>query len=104
MRPETENDHPARLLFDLLLQEVRSVVRSELATMFAEKKEVTRTKSFSPQTKRFYSMKEAAAELNLSQASVRRLIDRGLLRRSNATRLVRISGEEIDRFARTTSE
>jgi helix-turn-helix protein/tetratricopeptide repeat protein len=41
-------------------------------------------------------------ELSLSEATVRKLIDRRLLRSSKATRSIRIPREQIDEFARTT--
>jgi excisionase family DNA binding protein len=101
MTPQIEN-HPSRLLFDLLLSEFRSVVQSEIAILRDEIKRVGQSGKIVPNTKRFYSLKEAAQELNLSQATVRRLIDRGLLRSSKATCLIRIPGEQIAEFARTT--
>ena len=101
MIQQTEN-HPARLLFDLLLGELRNVVQSEIAILRENVRELAQTKAILPKAKRFYSLKEAAAELSLSQATVRRLIDRGLLRSSKATRNIRIPREQIDEFARTT--
>jgi excisionase family DNA binding protein len=102
MTPQTENDHPARLLFDFVLREFRSVVQTEVATLRADMQQLVQAKSLAPQTKPFYSLKEAAAELNLSQATVRRLIARGLLRSSKATRHIRIPRQQIDEFARST--
>jgi excisionase family DNA binding protein len=61
-----------------------------------------KSKAIPPKANRFYSLKEAAVELNLSEATVRRLIDRGLLRSSKATRNIRIPREQIDEFARAT--
>jgi excisionase family DNA binding protein len=101
MTQQTEN-HPARLLFDLMLSELRNVVQSEIAIVREEMKRVVRSREILPKAKRFYSVKEAALELNLSQATVRRLIDRGLLRSSKATRLVRIPSTQIDEFAENT--
>lgn len=102
MTPQTQNDHPARLLFDLMLREFTCVVQSEIATFREELKQIIEGQQIAPKAKRFYSLKEAAAELNLSQATVRRLIDRGLLHRSKATSLIRIPKEQIEQFARTT--
>jgi excisionase family DNA binding protein len=45
-----------------------------------------------------YSIKETAAALGVSPISVRRLIDRGLLRPNRALRHLRISANEIKRF------
>jgi excisionase family DNA binding protein len=101
MTHQTEN-HPARLLFDLLLDEFRDVIRQEVSILRDEIKRVGPNGDIPTKTKRFYSLKEAAAELNLSQATVRRLIDRGILARSKATSLVRIPAEQIDQFSRTT--
>ena len=102
MTPQTENDHPARLLFDFVLREFRSVVQSEIAVVREEIKRIVQSKEILPKVNRFYSLRETAVELNLSEATVRRLIDRGLLSSSKATSLIRIPGEQIDEFARST--
>ncbi len=99
MTQPTENNHPARLLFELLLREFRSVVQHEFAMLRQDFKESTGTRPILPSTKRFYSIKEAAVELNLSEATVRRLISRGLLRPSRAIRHIRIPREQLDEFA-----
>jgi excisionase family DNA binding protein len=100
MAHQTEN-HPALLLLDLLLREVRDIVRMEFAAIRTDLEghqiEVNR-----PMRKRFYTLKETAVELNLSQATVRRLIKRDLLRSSKATRHIQIPKEQIDKFVRTT--
>jgi excisionase family DNA binding protein len=101
MIQQTEN-HPARVLFDVLLSEFRSVVQSEIAILREEIKRVVQTREIPPRANRFYSLKEAAVELNLSEATVRRLIDRGLLRPSKAVRHIRIPREQIDEFAHVT--
>lgn len=101
MTQQTEN-HPARLLFDLLLSEFRNVFQSEIAIVRQEIKRVLQTQQILPKARRFYSLKEAAVELNLSEATVRRLIDRGLLSSSKATCLIRIPRDQIDEFARST--
>src|SRR5437899_12942790 len=90
MTPQTENDHPARLLFDFVLREFRSVVQSEIAVVREEIKRIVQSKEILPKVNRFYSLRETAVELNLSEATVRRLIARGLLRSSKATRHIRI--------------
>lgn len=102
MTQPTENNHPARLLFELLLRDFRRVVQHELALLRQDFKESTGTRSFPSATKRFYSIKEAAVDLNLSEPTVRRLINRGLLRPNKAIRHIRISREQLDEFARTT--
>jgi excisionase family DNA binding protein len=102
MTQQTENDHPARLLFDLMLSEFRSVVQSEIAVVREEIRRVVQSREILPKANRFYSLKKAAVELNLSEATVRRLIDRGLLRPSKATRHIRIPRDQIDEFARPT--
>ncbi|PYI98579.1 MAG: hypothetical protein DME98_03900 [Verrucomicrobia bacterium] len=102
MTPQTENDHPARLLFDFVLREFRSVVQSEIAVVREEIKRIVQSKEILPKVNRFYSLRETAVELNLSEATVRRLIARGLLRSSKATRHIRIPREQIDEFARAT--
>jgi excisionase family DNA binding protein len=101
MIQQNEN-HPAGLLFDLILHEIREVVRSEIAGVREDASRLVQRKEILPKANRFYSLKEAAVELNLSEATVRRLIDRGLLRPSKAVRHIRIPREQIDEFARTT--
>lgn len=49
-----------------------------------------------------YSVKEAALILGVSEKSVRRLIDRGLLRPSRALRHLLIPRKEIERFLEET--
>jgi len=49
-----------------------------------------------------YSVKETAALLGLSEKTVRRLIDRGLLKASRALRHLLIPKKEIDRFLEAT--
>jgi excisionase family DNA binding protein len=97
MKNLNEDNHPARLLFDIILGEIRNVVHSEIAVLRNETRQMLQNTT--ARTKRFYSMKEAAAELNVSQATVRRLMERGLLHRNTATRLIRIPGTEIEKFA-----
>ena len=98
-----QNDNPGQLILTLLLDEVRKVIRDELAD-FREilQPDVSRPKP-GPERKRFYTIKEAAMELSLSTATVRRLIDRELLRPWRATRHIRISNEELERFSRSTT-
>jgi excisionase family DNA binding protein len=105
-----QNDNPGQMILTLLLDEVRRVVRDELSGFrggLPADPEVSRRKPApekrtAPERKRFYTMKEAAVELSLSTKTVRRLIDRGLLRPSKATRLIRISNDELENFARST--
>ena len=51
---------------------------------------------------KFLTLKQTAAELNLCVKSVRRLIDRGLLKTSKGTRAVRVPVEEIEAYKRRT--
>jgi excisionase family DNA binding protein len=101
MMHQTEN-HPAQLLFNLLLSEFRNVVQSEIAIVREEIRSGVQSRENLLKANRFYSLKETAVELNLSRATVRRLIDRGLLRPSKAVRHIRIPREQIDEFARAT--
>ena len=48
--------------------------------------------------KRYFNIKEAARELNVSVTSVRRLINRGLLNKSAGTRKIQIPAEEIESY------
>ena len=105
-----QNDNAGQMILTLLLDEVRKVVRDELSSFrggVQADPEVPRSKPApekrtAPEQKRFYTMKEVATQLSLSTKTVRRLIDRGLLRRSLATRVIRISNEELERFAQST--
>src|ERR1700730_5008896 len=102
MTQPTEINHPARLLFELLLREFRSVVQHEFAMMRQDLKESTGTRPIPSSAKRFYSIKEAAVELNISEPTVRRLINRGLLHPNRAIRHIRIPREQLDEFAHMT--
>jgi excisionase family DNA binding protein len=53
-------------------------------------------------TRLAFSVKEAAALLGISEKSVRRLIDRGLIRSSRALRHLLIPKREIERFLQDT--
>lgn len=50
-----------------------------------------------------YSVKEAADLLGVSEKSIRRLIDRGLLKASRALRHLLIPKKEIERFLEQTT-
>jgi len=52
--------------------------------------------------KRYFNIKEAASELNMSVTSVRRLIDRNLLNKSAGTRKIQIPAEEIENYRSRT--
>lgn len=52
--------------------------------------------------KRYYNIKEAALELNMSVTSVRRLIERNLLSKSAGTRKIQIPAEEIENYRSKT--
>ena len=51
----------------------------------------------------FFTVKEAARELNLSEKSIRRLLGRGLLRASKATRKILIPRCDIETFFERTA-
>jgi orotate phosphoribosyltransferase-like protein len=48
--------------------------------------------------RKFLSIKEVAEELNISTTSVRRLVERDLLKRSHGMRMIRIPVEEIENY------
>lgn len=50
-------------------------------------------------SKRLYTLKEAAQSLGMSTGTVRRLVDRGLLKPNRALRTLLFSATELDRFA-----
>ena len=52
--------------------------------------------------KRFFNVKEAARELNMSVTSVRRLIEGKLLNKSSGTRKIQIPAEEIESYRSKT--
>jgi Mg2+ and Co2+ transporter CorA len=56
----------------------------------------------SERRKRFYTIKEAAAELNMSVTSARRALKRGLLRKSAGTRKIQIPAESIEAYLSKT--
>jgi len=101
MTQQTES-HPAMRLFDLLINQIRDVIRIEITTLRHQTDGTAHKRQIAEKPQRFYTLKQAAIELNLSPVSVRRLIRRGLLRPSRATRHIRIAKEEIDQFARST--
>ena len=51
----------------------------------------------------FYTVKEAAHALRLSDKSIRRLLDRGILRASKATRKKLIPRRDIETFFERTA-
>ena len=55
-----------------------------------------------PMLPRFYSVKEAAAFLNVSTKTVRRLLERGLLKSSKALRKKLIPCSELETFYQRT--
>ena len=56
----------------------------------------------SERPKRYFNIKEAARELNMSVTSVRRLIQRNLLSKSAGTRKIQIPAEEIESYRSRT--
>jgi excisionase family DNA binding protein len=52
--------------------------------------------------RKFLTLKQTAEELNYCVKTVRRLIDRGLIKTSKGTRAVRIPLEEIEAYKRRT--
>lgn len=101
MKTQNETNDPVRLLFDRMLSEFRTLVQDEVALLRNEIREGFGYKEIPLNPRRLYTVKEAAIELHVSQATVRRLIDRGLLRANKAIRHIRISVEQIDEFARS---
>jgi hypothetical protein len=64
MIQQSEN-HPARLLFDILVCEIREILQGEIATLREDVNRLVQQKKILPKAKRFYSVKEAAVELSL---------------------------------------
>lgn len=86
-----QNNNIGDMILGLLLDEMRKVVRDELSNCCERLKPSLASREPVRAPKRFWTLKETATELNLSSATVRRLVDRGLLRASKATRHIRIS-------------
>ena len=53
-------------------------------------------------TKRLYTLREAAVSLGMSTASVRKLVERGLLKPNRALRTFLFPAAELDRFTSQT--
>jgi excisionase family DNA binding protein len=53
--------------------------------------------------KQWYSLKESAVYLGISSKSVRRLLKRGLLRKSLGLRHIKISREALEEYRRRTT-
>lgn len=68
-----------------------------------EPKSAASASAAGPPLRLAYSVKEAALILGVSEKSVRRLIDRGLIRPSRALRHLLIPRKEIERFLEETS-
>lgn len=100
MKTQNKADHPAQLLFNRILNDIRTIVQSELTIFQIEMQKALGQSNIPPKPRRFYTIKEAATELNVSKVTVRRLIDRGLLRPNRTIRHIRIAREQIDEFVR----
>jgi Helix-turn-helix domain len=87
MKAQSETDDPVRLLFDRMVSEFRTIVHDEVALLRTEMRQDFGYKDIPLKPRRFYTIKEVAIELHVSQATVRRLIDRGLLRPNKAIRM-----------------
>ena len=103
MNPQNETNHSVRLLFDRMLTEFRAIVKDELSQLRTELRRDLEHAQIPLTPRRFYTIKEAAVELEVSPATVRRLIDRGLFRPNKAIRHIRIAREQIDEFASLAS-
>jgi hypothetical protein len=55
-----------------------------------------------PSTRKFLTLAQTAEELNLCTKTVSRLIQRGLLKASKGTRVIRVPLEEIETYKRRT--
>jgi hypothetical protein len=99
------------------LQEIRELLRTQQRQLALVVRELEglRNKGGSPQplpkgfisvddlsARKFVSIKQAAYLLNISEKSVRRAIDRGLLKASKGFRMKRIPVEEITRYQKLT--
>jgi excisionase family DNA binding protein len=58
---------------------------------------------FNGSERMFYSVSEVAAMFNISEKSVYRLLERGLLKSSSALRHKRISRESVEKFVDSTT-
>lgn len=100
MKAQSETDHPVRLLFDRMLSDFRTIVHDEIELLRIELRQDFGCKDIRLKPRLFYTVKEVAIELHVSEVTVRRLIGRGLLRPNKAIRHIRIAKEQIESFAR----
>ncbi|MGA3172195.1 MAG: helix-turn-helix domain-containing protein [Chthoniobacteraceae bacterium] len=84
------------------LVESLKAVPSLVAEVEKLRNEVYALRRESKPARKFLSLQQAAEELNLCVKSVRRLMDRGLLKSSKGLRCVRIPIEEIENYKRRT--
>lgn len=84
------------------LVESLKAVPSLVAKVENLRNEVHALRRESKPAQKFLSLQQAAEELNLCVKSVRRLLDRGLLKSSKGLRCVRIPTEEIENYKRRT--
>jgi len=84
------------------LVESLKAVPSLVAKVENLRNEVHALRRESKPVQKFLSLQQAAEELNVCVKSVRRLLDRGLLKSSKGLRCVRIPTEEIENYKRRT--
>ena len=84
------------------LIESLKAVPSLVAEVEKLRNEVHALRRESKPAQKFLSLQQAAEELNVCVKSVRRLLDRGLLKSSKGLRCVRIPTEEIENYKRRT--
>jgi len=77
-------------------------VRQKLADALARIEQLENAKPAPLKQKRFYTIKETALELNLSEKTVRRAIDRHFLKVSRGFRHIRVPAEELDAYRTRT--
>ena len=93
---------------EIMGQTLQSIVLLPAVVEFMKKRldalelEVKALKGNGSNLKAFYSIKEAAGILGVSDTTIRRLIDRGLLKASRAIRHIRITLDAIEDYKRKT--
>jgi len=98
--PDTE-PNPDQTLLSLIkgLSALPAVVE-RVDTLEAELASLRKTLAESKAPKKWLTLKQAAELLSLSQKTVRSYIDRGFLRKNEASRHILIPAEDVESFAK----
>ncbi|MGB8353817.1 MAG: helix-turn-helix domain-containing protein [Chthoniobacteraceae bacterium] len=101
VRENIESNPDAIKAFAGFFDEFREV-RQKLADALIRIEELEKARPVPTKAKRYYSVKDTALELNVSEKSVRRAIERGFLKVSRGLRHIRVPAEELDAYQART--